>query len=645
MSAKSRVRSLYGRDIAPIPCVVDSNRRNQCRYDLRRFLSTYYARKFNVPFCDLHLLYIGKLQDVIFNGGNLAIAMPRGIGKTAIEKGACVWATVYGHKRFVIIVTATKSESIDFLDDVRSSLCSALIREDFPEISYPLEKLGRSALLARGQMCYGQPTNVIWQSNKIVLPNIKGSWAAGSILYSTSMSSAVRGKSLELPTGENVRPDLLLIDDPQKDADAINPKRVEKLEDNVKKALKGLFEDGHTGTIVITGTCMEPGDFMDRVLDHNIYPTYRGIKTSMIPKMPDRMDIWLGPYADLWRNDPNDANRFYQEHRDEMDAGSIVDWPERYDPNHEISRLQRGMNLLLEDEDSFWSERQNEPRGKKKDSIVVDPKTIRSRLNGYDRYVVPVGADTLTAFLDVHADVLYFVVCAFRDDRTGFIIDYGTFPEQRRDYFFKGDSGNETLKQAFPGMESEGAIQEGVLASIRQILGETYLSEEGHACNIAKLMIDAGYKRTQVENAIRLSESPIPVPSKGRGIKSGSKPISEYRREFGDKIGHFWILQHTKGRSYKTTFFDTNYWKSEVHNAFALGVGDIASLSLWGNRSERHRMFSEHLYAENVVLTKSGDREVYEWQQIPGRDNHLFDGVVGCLVAASILGIRKPNEQ
>jgi hypothetical protein len=55
-------------------------------------------------------------------------------------------------------------------------------------------------------------------------------------------------------------------------------------------------------------------------------------------------------------------------------------------------------------------------------------------------------------------------------------------------------------------------------------------------------------------------------------------------------------------------------------------------------------MFSEHMNGEIPKLTKTGENEVNEWQQIPSRDNHFFDCMVGCMVGASVCGV-KPEEE
>ena len=62
-------------------------------------------------------------------------------------------------------------------------------------------------------------------------------------------------------------------------------------------------------------------------------------------------------------------------------------------------------------------------------------------------------------------------------------------------------------------------------------------------------------------------------------------------------------------------------------------------MTLFGQKAEAHRLFAEHLTAEYRVRTTGRGRTVDEWKPRPGQpDNHWFDGIVGCAVAASIQG-------
>jgi hypothetical protein len=84
------------------------------------------------------------------------------------------------------------------------------------------------------------------------------------------------------------------------------------------------------------------------------------------------------------------------------------------------------MNLKLQDEAAFFAEYQNEPLPEETaeaDELSADQ--IAGKLNRMKRGEVPVGCTHLTAFIDVQANVLFYVA-AWEDDFTGYVLDYGT---------------------------------------------------------------------------------------------------------------------------------------------------------------------------------------------------------------------------
>jgi hypothetical protein len=97
-------------------------------------------------------------------------------------------------------------------------------------------------------------------------------------------------------------------------------------------------------------------------------------------------------------------------------------------------------------------------------------------------------------------------------------------------------------------------------------------------------------------------------------------------------------------RAVRHVVYDTNYWKSFIYARLAVALGDRGCLSLFGDRPEQHRLFAEHLTAEYRVKTEGRGRTVDEWKMRPERgDNHWFDGLVGCAVAASLQGVVLPG--
>ncbi|MCH7721099.1 MAG: phage terminase large subunit family protein, partial [Planctomycetes bacterium] len=65
---------------------------------------------------------------------------------------------------------------------------------------------------------------------------------------------------------------------------------------------------------------------------------------------------------------------------------------------------------------------------------------IAAKLSGYPRRLVPSAATKLTGFIDVQKRLLYWIVVAWTDEFTGWIVDYGTFPDQKRPVFSRRDA-------------------------------------------------------------------------------------------------------------------------------------------------------------------------------------------------------------
>jgi hypothetical protein len=87
-----------------------------------------------------------------------------------------------------------------------------------------------------------------------------------------------------------------------------------------------------------------------------------------------------------------------------------------------------------------------------------------------------------------------------------------------------------------------------------------------------------------------------------------------------------------------------NYWKSAMRDRWATAQGDPGCLTLWGSSPEEHRLWAEHMTAEVPTRTTGRGRNVEEWKVIVGRDNHWLDCLVGCAVAASMLGVLLGTE-
>lgn len=649
-------QSASGRDIAPLPPVQNPERKEACRLDFRKFCETYYPRTFYLGWSDDHLMVVSQVQTSVLEGGLYATAMPRGSGKTSLCECACVWAILYGHRYFVPLISSDESNAVAMLESIKTELeNNELLQEDFPEAVYPIKCLGGISLRCKGQLHEGKRTLIEWTNDQIVMPTIPGSKASGSIIYVAGITGQIRGKNFKRATGETIRPDLILVDDPQTDQSARSPSQCDTRERILKGAILGLAGPGKKVSGLMPCTVIADGDMADRFLDRDKHPEWNGTRTEMLYSFPVNMKLWE-EYARI-RGDSmrkghggREATEFYRQHRADMDAGARVAWEARHDPD-ELSAIQNAMNLFYDrGEDAFWAEFQNRPR--KPDVARGDdltPDKVMARVNRYARARVPISCNHITAMIDISATILWYVVAAWNDDFTGFVIDYGAFPDQKTPYFTLRNA-RVRIADRVQARTLEGQIEESCKWLIATLCKHEWHRDDGAGMRIERGLIDANYGPTTdtVYKACTESEfSSIFTPSHGIYIGAKSKPMSQYDNRPGDRTGLNWRMPNVQGkRAVRYVNFDTNFWKGFIHNRLNMPTADRGSLTIFGENPEQHAMFADQICAEYRVRTSGRERELDEFLLRPGGpDNHFLDCLAGCAVGASMQGVVIPSTR
>ena len=646
-------QSLSGRDIGSLPEVANPQRKADCERNFQLFCESYFPDTFALEWSEDHIKVIVKIETAVLSGGLFALALPRGMGKTSLAEVACLWAMLYGHREFVALIGATESAALEILDSIKTELdVNELLAEDFPEVCYPVAQLDGIANRCAGQLYQGVRTRITWTSNEIVLPTIKDSRASGIIVRVAGIAGRIRGMKYKRSDGRSVRPSLVIIDDPQTSESAGSLEQTRKRIRVLSGDILGLAGPGQKISGVMPCTIIRPGDMADTILDKQKHPDWNGEKTRMVYKFPDNMKLW-DKYADLRadclreKGDFSDATEFYRNNREAMDAGAIIAWDARY--NHdELSALQHAMNLKFQDEAAFWAEYQNEPMPEDlNEDTIMSADEIAAKLNGMRRGEIPVGASFLTMFIDVQKELLFYLVAAWEECFSGYVVDYGVYPEQNRRYFQLHDA-RPTLQDAAPGAGLEGTVYAGLEKLTDNLLSKEWARDDGAMMKIERCLIDANWGQTTdviYQFCRQSTHSAVLLPSHGCYVGAASKPMSEYRKQPGDRVGHNWMIPNVRGkRAVRHALFDANYWKSFIHARFAVAMGDKGCLSLYGRKPLIHQMLAEHLTSEYRVKTEGRGRKVDEWKLRPeASDNHWLDCMVGSAVAASMLGATLPG--
>jgi Uri superfamily endonuclease len=329
------------------------------------------------------------------------------------------------------LIGATDGAATSMLEHIkRELLFNPNLGCDFREVCYPLRCLQGNSRRCVGQLWRGQQTLIEWGADRLTFPTISPSKVSGGTLTVRGLTGSIRGQSSTLATGEIIRPEIVIIDDPNTRESAFSKLQTKQRLDIVLGDVLGMNGPNTTIAAVMPCTVIAPGDMADQLLNRELFPEWQGERTQLVYSFPTNTALWH-EYRDMraadFRSggDGTRATRFYAEHRDEMDVGAVVSWPERYNEN-ELSAIQHAMNLKFRGEQSFMSEYQNSPElPQTSGDKVLSAEEIRKKVNGRHAGEVPTAAIYLSAAVDCHDNVLFYAVCAWQPDFTGFVIEYG----------------------------------------------------------------------------------------------------------------------------------------------------------------------------------------------------------------------------
>ena len=644
-----REKARRGRDIGSIPPIVDPKRRKKGLASLEVFCRSYLATAFPWPFSDDHKKVIKKSEKAVTKGGNFAEAMPRGSGKSTLGEAVALWATLKGLRKFIALIGATADRGEEMVASINSSFeNNDMLLEDFPEVVFPFRALEQSNSRAGGQRCLGELTCIQRSAGKLVFPTIAGSQCSGVVVVGSGIEGGrLRGLRHKLKDGTIIRPDLIICDDPQTDESALSIGESVKREKAITGKILGTAGPGMIPAAIVCGTVIRKGDMMDNLLDRQKHPEWQGERMKLLYAFPKDEKLW-DEYSRLRAEelaadgDGSKATKFYRANRKAMDAGAIVAWKSRKGPA-ELSAIQHAMNLFFRDREVFFAEYQNEPVVTEAARRIMTPEEIAAKQNNRPRGEVPQACSHVTAFIDVHQDLLYWMVCAWQDDFTGYLLDYGTSPDQHRAYFLLREAKH-TLSAVHKGVGLEAWIYAGLDALAKTLAEREFVGDGGVFSRVGKLGIDANWGQTTAvvkQFCRQSSHSAIIAPTHGHFFGAGTKPLSQYQNKPGDRLNreYNWYIPHITNQV-RHVLFDTNWWKSFVHARLGTAMGDHGCLSLFA--SADHRLLADHLTAELPIATEGRGRKVDEWKLPPGRDNHWFDCLVGCAMLASLVGCRLP---
>ena len=462
----------------------------------------------------------------------------------------------------------------------------------------------------------------------------------------------MRGAQKTLPSGKIQRPDAALIDDPQTRESALSPKQCHDREMIVAADVKGMAgPEGHPVYSLMTCTVIAADDMADRILNNEKHPEWASVRAAFIKKWPKNMEMWH-QYGDTlrrcWANKqpPDEATKYYQDNREEMDEGAEVYWEDRIDRPY-VSALQTAMSLWIKDPIAFMAEYQNDPQDMMEtdECIYVSAKDIREKTSSLEEFELPHDTVELVAYIDVQLDVLIYSVMAICQGFRRYVVHSGTFPDQKRSYWTKAQLANRLS-------DHWGSPTEGWVEGLRELSGRLTaipwkIGEQHKLLQFGGIDAAFGDSTDSVFRFCRDYGGGIWTPCFGVGITASRNPICHgsdqkaWQKRHVDWGAH-WYIKRDADRRHNAIHFDANFYKSLVHNGLATPEGDNGSLQLY---DADHYLIADHLRAEFPTMTHGRGRDVVEWKIRPGQDNDLFDCISACGMLGAVKKISIPGME
>lgn len=615
--------------------VANLSRRKRLERDPAAWLRWYLAAAFPLPFGKVHKDIIGAAVRAIATGAGMAVAAPRGTGKTSVLFGVALWALLSGQCRFPVVAGWSHQAARRMLRKWIAALAeNERLQADYPDACAPFELSTHANRLKgcgwedTGELC---GADVQTMTGTIVLPDSIGALGAVSI------SGNTRGLSVGLPDGSAIRPDVLLLDDPQDKSTAESPALVRKVIERIEADLFNLSGPNVRLSIMCAVTVIAESDVATHYLNH---PDFEAIRVGQITAWPDGWEEKESQSRALWeewdkarteglaKHDGGKAARlFYKVHKAALTAGMAVSWPARYDKKRkDPDAFYAAMwDYYRLGERAFMAERQNAPMATGEASLFELPQShVAARVNEYDRRTAPEGAAFLVGMADINQDGLRWALAAASNTRALSVVDYGVHPGGGVPLIAPGESETLGIMRGLNGLDE-------LLRSMSIMRGEDRLT-------IDLMLLDCGGAWMQsvfdwLAGPARQSVIPW-MASRG----SNSRFYRPNKNTIGRPGDNHHLANWTgKGR---VLVHNSDLWRHRQQKGWLLPVNAPDSIAFFGSDGDRHEHFADGVVCERLVAyadTPAGP--MYRWSNRPGLRNDWGDVATGLFVAASRLGL------
>jgi len=339
-----------------------------------------------------------------------AVAAPRSHSKSSfVAKANPLREVVFRKRKYIIIISETPVVASGNLEWIANQLkYNKKLREDFGPLLDPRQQFNPKDNTSEF---------IAWQTLE------DGTKRQLTRVEAASSNQALRGRNWD-----GYRPDYIICDDLESKRNTNTPELRKELRDWFSDTVMPLGDPAGKATAVFyIGTVLHADSLLNHILKDRA--DFKSKRYKALIEEPERMDLWE-KCREIYTSDQYEkaerqqkARQFYEEHREEMDQGARVLWPE----------VQPLWNLMVYKWDNgskaFNTEYQNTPLDEESQVFVLEKLRYYDESDLFDASGRPLPLE-YTGFWDIaqgksNRSDYNAILTIGRDRRTGimYVID------------------------------------------------------------------------------------------------------------------------------------------------------------------------------------------------------------------------------
>lgn len=617
----------------------DPKRRARLEKQPAKWMAYYLDDRFPFPFGEVHIQIIAACIRAMTAGTGITVAAPRGFGKTSVLWGMALYGVMTGVCRFPVVIGWKANAGYELLDQWLDALSrNERLRADYPCQCGPFQESTHSQRLKRilrnvetDQLA---GCDVRKGRGTVLLPDVREPGTRHTMphvaLAGASMNGSIKGLNVGLITGESLRPDIVLMDDPQDEATADSETLVKKVIKKIDYGIRSLAGPRRRLTVMAAVTCVNLGDVSEHLLTR---PGTESIKIGQVTSWPDGWHDEDSPTRAAWDewnkvrlrglellDGGKRARAYYRANKAMLTKGMAVSWKHRFqagdarrtgDPDAMFAAMWDFYDL---GEMAFMAERQNSPMKEGVTVYSLTPRAITDRTDK-DRApgVIPDWVRLVVAATDINPSyALSTAVVGFGQDQRAAVLWYGLHKMS------VADELPPAQKRAAIMLELERHGQD--LADSRKVpcRPERWIIDGGGSPQDTVITFAGTSARTTGIEA---------VCAFGRAWRQSTRPkVQDRRFEQG--------YMHAESQLRRWVIFNADYWREVAQRAWTGAIGAPGTCDLpRGN----HVDFAEQVCREQLAgKAEAAGIWVYVWNTLPGA--HDFGDCMTMAFAAAAMG-------